>query len=50
MSALKMSNLRVYASGTNIWTLTKYLSYSPEASASAYPEPQTFVIGLNASF
>ena len=50
ISALKMSNLRIYASGTNLWTLTKYLSYSPEASASAYPEPETFVAGLNVSF
>ena len=47
---LKMNNLRVYATATNLWTQTKFLSYSPEASASAYPEPKTFVVGLNVSF
>jgi TonB-linked SusC/RagA family outer membrane protein len=47
---LKMNNLRIYATATNLWTQTKFLSYSPEASASAYPEPKTFVVGLNVSF
>jgi TonB-linked SusC/RagA family outer membrane protein len=50
ISNLKMSNLRVYATATNLLTQTKFLSYSPEASASAYPEPKTFVVGLNVSF
>lgn len=43
-------NLRIYASGTNIWTQTKFLSYGPEASAGSYPEPKTFIVGLNVSF
>ena len=47
---LKMNKLRIYGSATNVLTFTKFLSYSPEASASAYPEAQTFTIGLNASF
>jgi hypothetical protein len=47
---LKMNNLRIYATATNLLTYTKFLSYSPEASASAYPEPMTFVVGLNVSF
>ena len=47
---IKMNNLRIYGSATNVLTFTKFLSYSPEASASAYPEPQTFTVGLNASF
>lgn len=46
----KMSKLRLYATGTNLWTLTDFKSYSPEASAGAYPEPMTFVLGLNLSF
>jgi TonB-linked SusC/RagA family outer membrane protein len=50
INKLKMNNLRVYATGTNLLTQTKFLSYSPEASASAYPEPKTFVVGLNVSF
>lgn len=50
ISNMKMSNLRVYATATNLLTQTKFLSYSPEASASAYPEPKTYVVGLNVSF
>ena len=45
-----MSRLRIYGSATNLWTSTKFQSYSPETSAGGYPEPQTFVVGLNASF
>jgi len=47
---LRMTNLRIYGSATNLVTITKFLSYSPEASAGSYPEPQTFTVGLNASF
>jgi TonB-linked SusC/RagA family outer membrane protein len=47
---LHINNLRVYCSATNAFTSTKFLSYSPEASASAYPEPMTLTVGLNASF
>jgi len=50
IAALKMSKLRIYTTATNLWTQTKFLSYSPEASASAYPEPKTYVLGLNVSF
>jgi len=50
ISTLKMTNLRVYATATNLWTQTNFLSYSPEMSAGAYPEPKTYVIGLNVSF
>jgi TonB-dependent starch-binding outer membrane protein SusC len=44
------NNLRVYVSATNLWTMTDFLSYSPEVSAGGYPEPKTFVAGLNVSF
>jgi hypothetical protein len=47
---LKMSNLRIYVSATNLWTKTDFLSYSPEVGAGGYPEPKTFVAGLNVSF
>jgi len=50
MTPLNISNLRVYATATNLWTQTKFKSYSPETSAGGYPEPKTFVIGLNVSF
>ena len=50
LAALKINSVRIYGSATNLLTFTKYLSYSPEASPGDYPEPQTFTIGLNASF
>ena len=50
LTNLKINKLRIYASATNLLTFTKYLSYSPEASAGAYPEPKVVTIGLNASF
>lgn len=50
LTSLKMTNLRIYGSATNLLTITKFKSYSPEASAGAYPEPQTFTVGLNVSF
>lgn len=50
MEKIYVSKLRIYATATNLWTKTDFLSYSPEASAGGYPEPKTFVIGLNVSF
>jgi outer membrane receptor protein involved in Fe transport len=47
---LGIGNLRIYATATNFWTQTDYLSYSPEISAGGYPEPKTFVAGLSVSF
>lgn len=46
----KMSNLRIYCTASNVFTCTKYQSYSPEASAGSYPEPRTVIGGLNLSF
>lgn len=45
-----VQNLKLYVTATNLWTQTKFLSYSPEASAGSYPEPKTFVAGMNVSF
>ncbi|HQB27700.1 MAG TPA: TonB-dependent receptor [Paludibacter sp.] len=47
---IHMSKLRVYATATNLWTHTNFLSYSPELSAGSYPEPKTLLVGLNVSF
>lgn len=56
------SSLRIYASGTNLFTKTKYVGYNPEvnnqSTASgvqgedygAYPLSKNFTFGLNASF
>lgn len=47
---LGITNLRLYTSMTNIWTVTDYLSYGPEHSSGDYPEPQTFEFGINLNF
>ncbi|NCO64135.1 MAG: TonB-dependent receptor [Flavobacteriales bacterium] len=56
----KISKLRLYASASNILTLTKYRGYDPTASSGApigggidqgfYPNPQTFLLGANLKF
>lgn len=45
-----INKLRVYTTATNIFTLTKFKSYSPEKLASGYPEPQTLTLGINLTF
>jgi TonB-linked SusC/RagA family outer membrane protein len=61
-TALKISNLRVYASGYNVFILTNYTGFDPEVSTrrqtaltpgvdySAYPKSRQFVVGLNLGF
>jgi len=50
LANIRITNLRLYFTGSNLYTLTDYKSYSPERSAGGYPEAQTFIFGLNASF
>lgn len=50
ISKIGLSKLRIYATATNLLTFTELLSYSPELSPGAYPEPQTFVFGANLTF
>lgn len=55
-----LSSLRVYATGQNLFTLTDYVGFDPEANSfgrsnvrvdySSYPLARTFLIGLNARF
>ena len=59
---LHLSNLRVYATGYNLFCLTNYSGMDPEVSAcrktnmtpgvdySAYPKSRQFVVGLNLNF
>ncbi|MBN8857503.1 MAG: TonB-dependent receptor [Sphingobacteriales bacterium] len=61
-SRLGMSNLRVYVSGSNLWTFTKYSGYDPEANTygqsttlvgidlGGYPQTRILQLGLSASF
>jgi len=62
VSALKISSLRLYASGYNVFCLTNYSGFDPEVSTrrktaltpgvdySAYPKSRQIVLGLNLSF
>lgn len=49
-SKLHSSDVRLYTTLTNLWTWTEVLSYGPEQTPGAYPEPRTYLLGLNISF
>jgi len=56
----KISKLRLYVSGSNLFTLTKYNGFDPTASNGApigggidqgfYPSAKTFLLGINLKF
>lgn len=61
IAGMKMSKLRLYFTGNNLATFTKYSGYDPEVSVrsspltpaldySAYPKSRSFIFGLNATF
>jgi len=62
VKALRISNLKVYASALNLLTLTHYTGYDPESNQSgqnnilrgidsdSYPSAKTFLLGLNVGF
>lgn len=57
-----LQNLRVYASGQNVFTVTKYTGYNPEVSVNGnsvtnpgvdqgvYPATRNFIAGINVGF
>jgi hypothetical protein len=62
ISKLRLTNLRFYATGYNVFIVTDYSGYDPEVSTrrrtpltpgvdySAYPRSRQIVFGLNLSF
>ncbi len=61
LAGLRMSKLRIYLTGNNLVTFTKYSGYDPEVSVrsspltpaldySAYPKSRSFIFGINAAF
>ena len=58
----RFQSLRAYASGTNLFTSTKYIGYNPEVNNQAgltgvqgedygaYPISRNFTFGLNVTF
>ncbi|WP_262246665.1 SusC/RagA family TonB-linked outer membrane protein [Parapedobacter soli] len=49
-SKIQLKRARIYATATNIFTQTKYQSYSPEKTPGGYPEPKMMTFGANLSF
>lgn len=47
---LKLSSLRVFASGRNLFTFEKWPGWDPESAASNQPMPRITTVGLNLSF
>lgn len=62
LQKLKIQNIKVYISGSNLWTLTKYTGYDPEANTygqsttligidnGGYPQSKIYQAGLTVSF
>ena len=60
LSGVKLSAVRVYVSGVNLLTATKYTGYDPEARTgtdafggidlASYPAQKSYTLGLNVSF
>ena len=58
----KIKSLRIFVGATNLWTLTNYTGYDPEANtygqsttligidAGGYPQAKTYTVGINAGF
>ncbi|NJC28034.1 SusC/RagA family TonB-linked outer membrane protein [Neolewinella antarctica] len=57
-TSIRMEQLRVYITGTNLFTSTDYIGYSPEVNIrntfsnadTGYPDSQAFTVGLRAKF
>lgn len=50
VNKLTLSNVRVYATLSNLFTATEWISYNPEQSAGSYPEPRQYLFGVNVTF
>lgn len=49
LDALKLTNLRVYATGSNLFCLTNYKGYDPE-TGDWYPPTRMYTLGINLAF
>jgi hypothetical protein len=50
LERMKISNLRLYLSGRNLYTFTKWQGMDPESGTSLFPVSRTVSAGLNISF
>ncbi|HTJ53071.1 MAG TPA: hypothetical protein VL443_26635, partial [Cyclobacteriaceae bacterium] len=49
LTKVKVSTLRIYFTGNNVFIATKYKGYDPE-TGDAYPMSRMFVAGVNLGF
>lgn len=47
---VKIRNIRLFVTATNLFTYTKFLSYSPEFTPAGYPEPKQYNAGMSLTF
>jgi len=47
---LNVNSVKIYATATNLFTITDYKSYSPEVNPGAYPDAKAFTLGLKVNF
>ena len=50
MEKIHFDNIRVYATGSNLFTATKYKGFDPETGDYGYPATRSFTFGLNLTF
>ena len=50
LSRIKLSNARIYATASNLFTITDYKSYSPENNPNDFPDTKGFTLGVNLGF
>jgi hypothetical protein len=50
LSQWKANRLRVYATGSNLFVVTKYKGIDPETGDYGYPPVRSFVLGINFGF
>lgn len=54
LDVIKLRDVRIYVSGNNLLTLTKYSGFDPEVlngvDRGLYPQPRFYLAGINASF
>ena len=50
MNAIHFDNIRVYVTGSNLFTVTKYKGFDPETGDFGYPATRSFTFGLNLTF
>ncbi len=50
LSRVGLTKMRFYVTGSNLFTITDFQSFSPERNPNEYPEPVTVVAGLQLGF